>query len=155
MILPWRNVPRCGPLFELLIHGPVGLLPYQESNADNRTRVIPTVRRGSPSLAPLHKPFPLSLCSRCREQYFQRHPPPRQSDRAAYHFVILVLVHWVPGLVVLHVPVVLMVRPVADSPPVVGHQDGGVCDISHQIIQLLVVGEAAVTTAASVLASGE
>ena len=37
-----------------------------------------------------------------------------------------------------------VVSAVADAPSVVGHQDGGVSEVAHKVIQVLVVGEACV-----------
>ena len=44
-------------------------------------------------------------------------------------------------------PVVGVVRPVADPPAVVWHQDGAVCDVADQVIDLPAIGEALVPTA--------
>ncbi len=43
--------------------------------------------------------------------------------------------------------VVGVVLPVGDAPAVVGHQDGGVGDVTHKVVQLLVVAEALVPAA--------
>ena len=40
-----------------------------------------------------------------------------------------------------------VMHPVRDSPAMVGHQDGGVCDIAHQVVDLFAVGEALVPAA--------
>lgn len=54
-----------------------------------------------------------------------------------------------PGLVVFHVAMVAMVRPVADPPTMVGDQDGGVHNVSHQIIQCLAGGKTLVPAVVS------
>lgn len=68
---------------------------------------------------------------------------------AAHHGLVQLAGGGVPGLVILHVAVVGMVGAVADPPAVVGHQDGCVGDVADQVIQLLVVREAAVAAAAA------
>lgn len=52
-----------------------------------------------------------------------------------------------PGLVILHMAMILVVGAMTNPPAVVGHKDGWVCDIPNQIIQGLVVGEASMPTA--------
>ena len=65
----------------------------------------------------------------------------------AHHVLVDLAGGWVPGLIVLHVAVVGVVGSVADPPAVVWHQDGCVCDVTDEVIQLLVVRETAVATA--------
>lgn len=43
--------------------------------------------------------------------------------------------------------VIAVVLAVADTPAVVGHQDAGVCDVAHQVIQVTAAAEALVATA--------
>lgn len=64
-----------------------------------------------------------------------------------HHLLVQVLGHRVPGLVVLDVAVVGVVGAVADAPAVVGHKDGGVRQVAHEVVQGLVVGEALVAAA--------
>ena len=66
---------------------------------------------------------------------------------AAHHAVVDALGHRVPRLVVLHVPVVAVVRPVAHAPAVVRHQDGRVHHVAHKVVQRLVRREALVAAA--------
>ena len=47
-------------------------------------------------------------------------------------------------------PMILMVCSVADSPPMVWNQNGGVSDVTNQVIQLSAVAEALMTTAGTV-----
>ncbi len=65
----------------------------------------------------------------------------------ARHAVVDALGHRVPGLVVLHVAVVAVVRAVAHAPAVVGHQDGRVHHVPNKVVERLVAGEALVTAA--------
>ena len=66
---------------------------------------------------------------------------------AAHHAVVDALGHRVPRLVVLHVPVVAVVRAVAHAPAVVRHQDGRVHHVAHKVVQRLVRREALVAAA--------
>lgn len=70
----------------------------------------------------------------------------RRKARGSYHGIIQALRDWVPGLVVFDMSVICMMFPVADSPSVVRHQDGCVCDVSDKIIQPSVIAEALVAT---------
>ncbi len=65
----------------------------------------------------------------------------------AHHLLVNALGDRVPRLVILYVAVVGVVRAVADSPAVVGHQNGRVHDVAHQVIQSAVVAEALVAAA--------
>lgn len=77
-----------------------------------------------------------------------RHKSQIASRRAgAHHGVVELLGDWVPRLIVFHVAVVGVVGAVADAPAVVGHQDGAVHDVAHQVVQRLVVAEALVPAA--------
>mmetsp|Transcript_28739 Transcript_28739/g.71217 ORF Transcript_28739/g.71217 Transcript_28739/m.71217 type:complete len:204 (+) Transcript_28739:938-1549(+) len=58
--------------------------------------------------------------------------------------MVITLLGWIPALVVVHVPVVGVVCPVADPPPVVGDHDGRVGYVSDDVVEGLVVTEAAV-----------
>ena len=71
-----------------------------------------------------------------------------------HHLLVDGLGHWVPRLVVLDVAVVGVVGAVADAPAVVGHQDGGVGDVAHQVVDVAVVGEALVAAACAWQPSG-
>ncbi len=65
----------------------------------------------------------------------------------AHHGVIELLGHRVPRLVILHVAVVGVVGAVTNPPAVVGHQNGAVHDVAHQVVQCLVAAEALVPAA--------
>lgn len=71
-----------------------------------------------------------------------------------HHLLIDGLGDWVPGLVVLHMAMVGVVCPMADPPAVVGHQDGAVHDVPHQVIDLAAVAEALVPAAHHAQKSG-
>ncbi len=61
------------------------------------------------------------------------------------------LVHFacqrVPRVIILHMPVIGMVRPVADPPTVVRGEDGRMDDVADEIVQALVIREALMATA--------
>ena len=63
------------------------------------------------------------------------------------HAIVEVFCNWMPRLIILHMPVILMMRPMANPPAVVWDQNGCVCDIAHKVIECFVVGEASVTAA--------
>lgn len=41
----------------------------------------------------------------------------------------------------------LVMRPVTNPPPMVGHKNRGMCDVAHKVVQFSAVAEALVTTA--------
>lgn len=71
-----------------------------------------------------------------------------------HHLVIDGLGDWVPRLVVLHMAMVGVVCPMADPPAVVGHQDGAVHNVAHQVIDLAAIAEALVPAAHHAQESG-
>jgi hypothetical protein len=52
-----------------------------------------------------------------------------------------------PGLILVDMAMVLMMRPVANPPAMVGYEDGGVEYVAHHAVEPRVVGEAPVPAA--------
>ena len=48
-------------------------------------------------------------------------------------------------------PMILVMCSMADSPPMVWYQNGGVCDVTNQVIQLSAVAKTLMTTAGTVI----
>jgi hypothetical protein len=71
----------------------------------------------------------------------------RSSRAATDHAVIDLLGDGVPRLIILHMAMVGVVRPVADPPAVVGHQNRRVGYVTHQVVERAVVAEALVSAA--------
>jgi hypothetical protein len=64
-----------------------------------------------------------------------------------HHLLIDGLGSGVPALIVLHVPMVAMVLAVAHPPAVVRHQDAGMADVPHKVVDVSIVAEALMSTA--------
>ncbi len=71
------------------------------------------------------------------------------STHRTYHLLIHGFGDGVPRLVIFNVTVIGMVCSVADTPTMVGHQDGCMCDVANQIVQGFVVGKALMATVTS------
>ena len=68
---------------------------------------------------------------------------------ATYHGIIQLLCYWMPRLIILHMAMIVVVGSVTDPPTMIRYKNGGVCDVAHNIIDLLVAAEALMATADS------